>query len=94
MAGCGCSNGFGGSAGPFSKGRELVEFVYHAHGGTVRDQPIIRGAMDIVCQGCKTSFTLETYVGKCPDCGGVHAVAPMNPVAENVQFAGADFMLP
>ena len=94
MAGCGCSSGFGGSAGPFSKGRELVEFVYNAHGGTVRDQPIARGALDIMCQGCKASFTLETYVGKCPDCGGVHAVAPMNPVAENVQFGGADFMLP
>jgi hypothetical protein len=47
-----------------------------------------------VCQGCKASFSLETYVGKCPECGGVHAVAPMNPVAENVQFAGIDFTLP
>ena len=91
MTGCGCSSGTGG---PFSKGRELVEFVYSAHGGTVRAQPIARGAVEIVCQGCDADFTLETYLGKCPQCGGVHAVAPMNPVAENVQFAGVGFTLP
>ena len=93
MAGCGCSFDVGGTSGPFSKGRELVEFVYNAHGGTVRDQPIARGAIDIVCQGCRATFTLKTYLGKCTECGGVHAVAPMNPVAENVQFAGNDFSL-
>jgi hypothetical protein len=91
MSGCGCGNGFGGTNGPFSKGKELVEFVYNAHGGTVRDQPIIRGALEIKCQGCNTSFTLKTYLGKCPECDGFHAVAPMNPVAENVQFGGVGF---
>ena len=94
MTGCGCGNMADGTGGPFSKGKELVEFVYNAHGGTVRDQPIARGAVDIVSQGCEASFTLETYLGKCPKCGGVHAVAPMNPVAENVQFAGISFTLP
>lgn len=92
MSGCGCGCG-SGSGGPFSKGRELVEFVYGAHGGTVRDQPIIRGALEIICQGCNTPFTLETYLGKCPACGGVHAVAPMHPTAENVQFGGDGFSL-
>ncbi len=91
MSGCGCSGGVGG---PFSKGKELVEFVCNAHGGTVRDQPIIRGALETICQGCDTSFSLETYVGKCPNCGGVHAVAPMNPTVNNIQFAGKDFILP
>jgi len=93
MAGCGCNNEAGGTGGPFSKGKELVEFVYNAHGGTVRDRPISPRALDIECQGCKASFFLKTYVGKCPECGGVHAVAPMNPVAENVQFAGSGFIL-
>ena len=93
MRGCGCAGEKGGTGGPFSKGKELVEFVYYAHGGTVRNKPIARGALDIVCQGCSASFTLQTYVGKCPACGGVHAVVPMNPVAENVQFAGTDFIL-
>jgi hypothetical protein len=94
MTGCGCSGGAVGSAGPFSKGRELVEFVYNAHGGSVRGQRIARGAVEIVCQGCQASFLLETYLGTCPECGGVHAVAPMDPVAENVQFAGVDYRLP
>ena len=89
--GCGCNSGAGG---PFSKGKELVEFVYNAHGGSVRDQPITRGPIETVCHACDTRFTLETYLGKCPGCGGVHAVAPMNPTAENVQFAGKDFILP
>ncbi len=93
MAECGCSHEEGGTGGPFSKGKELVEFVYNAHGGAVRDQAISQGPLDILCQGCKASFTLTTYVGKCPECDGVHAVAPMNPVAENVQFAGVDFTL-
>ena len=93
MAGCGCNNE-AGSAGPFSKGKELVEFVYNAHGGAVRDQPISTGTLSILCQGCNVAFNLETYIGKCPECGGVHAVTPMNPTAENVQFAGIDYTLP
>jgi rRNA maturation endonuclease Nob1 len=72
----------------------LVEFVYNAHGGTVRNQPIARGPVAIACQGCDADFTLDTYLGRCPQCGGVHAVAPMNPVAENVQFAGTGYTLP
>jgi len=94
MAECGCGNAEGTAGGPFSKGQELVEFVCNAHGGTVRNQPISQGAIDISCQGCGAAFTLNTYVGQCPECGGAHAVAPMHPVAENVQFAGADFKLP
>ena len=89
ISGCGCGGGNG--AGPFSKGRELVEFVYNAHGGSVRDLPITRGALETNCQGCGVAFRLETYLGTCPDCGGVHAVAPMNPTVENIQFAGKDF---
>lgn len=89
MSQCGCaSSGYGG---PFSKGRELVEFVYNAHGGTVRSQPIRSGGLKNVCQGCRESFILETYVGACPHCGGVHAVAPMHPSVENIQFAGKGF---
>ncbi len=91
MAGCGCGTE---GDGPFSKGRELVEFVYNAHGGTVRDQAMARGAIEVVCQGCGAPFTMETYLAVCSGCGGVHAVAPMNPVPEKVQFAGKDYALP
>ena len=89
--GCGCASNGGG---PFSKGKELVEFVFHAHGGTVRDQKIQQGPIETVCQGCKATFILETYVGVCPECGGVHAVAPMCPTEEKIQFAGRDYTLP
>lgn len=89
--GCGCSNS---SGGPFSKGKELVEFVCQAHGGTVKDQMIRQGPIETICQGCNAPFILKTYVGVCSACGGVHAVAPMSPTAENVQFAGSGFVLP
>lgn len=93
MAGCGCSS-HPSKAGPFSKGKELIEFVYNAHGGAIRDQPISTGYLNVLCQGCTTPFTLKTYIGKCPNCGGVHGVTPMTPNVESVQFAGADYILP
>ena len=93
MSGCGCGCG-SGSGGPYSKGLELVEFVYNAHGGAVRDQQIKNGPLAVACQECGGSFALATYVGTCPACGGVHAVAPMFPTAENVQYAGKGYRLP
>ncbi len=89
--GCGCNSGEGG---PFSKGRELVDFVFHAHGGAVRDQKIMQGPLATVCQECSAAFHLETYLGLCPECGGVHAVSPMTPTAENIQYAGKEYILP
>lgn len=89
--GCGCNNG---SGGPFSKGIDLVEFVLQAHGGAIRDQKIMQGPIATTCQGCGAPFSLETYLGRCPECGGIHAVAPMSPTAANIQFAGKDYRLP
>lgn len=91
MSGCGCGTENG--SGPLSKGKALVEFVYNAHGGTVRDQPIRGGGLEATCQGCGEAFILQTYVGSCPKCGGLHAVAPMNPTSENIQFGGEGFTL-
>jgi hypothetical protein len=93
MSGCGCGCSSGGG-GPFSQGRELVDFVFHAHGGSVRDQKILQGPLAAVCQGCGAPFLLETYLGRCPACGGVHAVAPLAPAAEKIQFAGKGYQLP
>ena len=82
-------------AGPFSEGADLVLFVYHAHGGAVRGQPIQNGGLETTCQGCGKTFTLTTFVSLCPHCGGVHAVSPpRSDDAENIQFAGKDFKLP
>jgi len=71
-----------------------VDFVFHAHGGAVRGQKIMQGPLATVCQGCGAPFTLETYLGLCPECGGVHAVAPMAPTAEKIQYAGKEYQLP
>ena len=93
MSGCGCGCG-NGAGGPYSKGRELVEFVCNAHGGSVRDQPVRSGPLAVTCQECGAPFDLVTYVDSCPACGGVHAVAPMFATADNVQYGGRDFRLP
>lgn len=81
--------------GPFSEGRELVEFVLMAHNGAVAKTPIPNGGLPTKCQECGESFTLETFVAKCPKCGGVHAVSPPRcDDPANIQYAGADFRLP
>jgi hypothetical protein len=85
----------GSGAGPFAEGRELVEFVYQAHGGGLRSQAVPNGGLSTACQGCGTDFTLTTFVGQCPTCGGVHAVSPprcSDPA--NIQFAGDGYALP
>jgi len=91
MGSCGsCSSG----AGPFSEGKELVEFVYNAHGGAIKDQPLPH-ELKTKCQGCGEIFTLKTFVGKCPKCGGVHAVSPPRcDDPANIQFAGVGYKLP
>ncbi len=89
----GCSNCDSG-AGPFAEGRELVEFVSKVHDGAIKDQPISGGGLDTKCQGCGERFILKTFVGKCPECEGVHAVSPPRcDDAANIQFAGVGYRL-
>jgi hypothetical protein len=91
----GCCSNNGGNTGPFAEGRELVEFVYQAHGGGLRDQPVPSGGLVTICQGCGAEFTLTTFVGQCQACDGVHAISPpRSNDAANIQFAGKDFRLP
>ncbi len=93
MGQCGCG-GHAAGAGPFAEGRELVEFVSQAHGGSLRTRELPGDGLATNCQGCGVAFTLSTFVASCPACGGVHAISP--PRCEdpaNIQFAGADFRL-
>jgi hypothetical protein len=93
MGDCGTCGPAG--AGPFSLGRDLVEFVYRAHGGAVAVAPIPGGGINTTCQGCGERFVMRTFVSRCPKCGGVHAVSP--PRAQDpdgVQFAGVGYTLP
>lgn len=92
MGNCGCGHAAG--AGPFAEGRDLVEFVAQAHGGALRDTPLPAG-LPAECQGCGAAFVLATFVGNCPECGGIHAVSPPRAAdAANIQFAGAGYRLP
>jgi len=91
MGNCGCGHAVG--EGPYAEGRNLVEFVSRAHGGTLKNQSLPEG-LQTTCQGCGAAFTLATFVAGCPECGGVHAVSPPrcdNP--ENIQFAGVGYRL-
>lgn len=92
---CDCGSSRKPGVGPFANGRDLVEFVLNAHGGSVAVSAVPNGGLASVCQGCGASFVLETFVTACPACGGVHAVSPPranDPAA--IQFAGADFVRP
>jgi len=94
MENCGCG-GHAAGAGPFAEGRELVDFVSRAHGGGLRAQPLPGGGLATTCQGCGAAFILGTFVGRCPECSGVHAVSPprANDPA-NIQYAGAGYTAP
>ncbi|MBT1070294.1 hydrogenase maturation nickel metallochaperone HypA [Pelotalea chapellei] len=91
---CDCGSSRTSGVGPFATGRELVEFVLGAHGGSVATADLPNGGLKHACQGCGTSFVLKTFVQQCPSCGGVHAVSPPranDPTA--IQYAGGDFKL-
>lgn len=92
VCGSGCGDGHGG---PFSEGRELVEFVLQAHGGAVAKAEIPNGGLETRCQECGVEFVLTAFVGTCPKCGAVHAVSPPRcDDPTNIQYAGKDFRLP
>ena len=90
---CDCGSITTQQAGPYATGKDLVNFVLRAHGGSVAGSPLPNGGLAHVCQGCGEHFVLITFVQKCPACGGVHAVSP--PRANDpqaIQFAGSDFI--
>ena len=92
MGDCGsCGTG----AGPYSEGKESLSLKLNAHGGGIRNMPIPNGGLEVKCHGCGEKFILTTFVGKCPKCGGVHAVSPPRcDDPANIQFAGVSYKLP
>jgi len=62
MGSCGSCGPAGG--GPFSEGVELVEFVYNAHDGGVRNAPIPDGGLNAKCQGCGESEVALAVSGR------------------------------
>lgn len=91
---CDCGSSRAPGTGPFASGRALVEFVMNAHGGSVAVSAL-PNSLEHNCQGCGKIFVQETFVQRCPACGGVHAVSPPRATdASAIQFAGVDFVLP
>src|SRR3989304_6129367 len=87
--GNGCSDGRGG---PFSEGRELVEFVLQANGGGVAKAPIPNGGLNAKGQGCGAEVVLKNFFGVCPKGGGGHAGSPPRGDGPgNIQFGGKNF---
>lgn len=92
MSNCGCGHPAG--RGPFAEGRELVDFVSNAHGGSLKGHSLPNGGLPTACQGCGAPFVLATFVASCPACGGVHAVSPPRcDDPANIQFAGVGYRL-
>ena len=92
MGNCDCGQAAG--AGPFAEGRDLVDFVARAHGGTLRNESVPGGGLPTTCRECGTAFTLATFVYSCPECGGVHAVSPPRcGDSANIQYAGVGYQL-
>lgn len=90
---CECGSSRAPGVGPFATGRTLVEFVLQAHGGSVA-RSALPNALEHNCQGCGKAFVLETFVQRCPACGGVHAISPPRAAdATAIQFAGVDFVM-
>lgn len=89
---CDCGSTSRPGVGPFATGRALVEFVMHAHGGSVAVAELPDGGLETACQGCGTRFVQRTFVQNCPSCGGVHAVSPLRADdPDAIQYAGPDF---
>ncbi len=75
--------------GPLLKERNL----YSLSVGRMKDQSIPGGGLETYCQGCGKRFVLKTYAGKCPECGGVHAVSPPRSINhENIRFSGVGYV--
>jgi hypothetical protein len=60
--------------------------------GTAVIRLIPNGGLNTLCQGCGAAFTLITFIGKCPECGGVQAVSPPQCHDDaNIQFVGKGY---
>ncbi|MCK4690935.1 MAG: hypothetical protein KAT20_03955 [Desulfuromonadales bacterium] len=48
--------------------------------------------VEIGCEGCRTTFMMETLEAKCPNCGMVYGVTPCHASdASGIKAAGIDY---
>ncbi|MBI9035373.1 MAG: hypothetical protein JEZ03_12975 [Bacteroidales bacterium] len=77
-----------GCSGSFENGQQVVSKVRQM-GFSEGFMPM---PMDIVCQDCGKTFSMETFEAKCPECNMVYGVTPCHAFdPANVMAAGKDF---
>jgi len=77
-----------GCSGSFENGKQTVDKV-RMMGFSNQYMPM---PLKVVCGECNNTFEMNTYEGKCTNCGSVHGVTPCHAFdPENVQSAGKDY---
>ncbi len=77
-----------GCAGSFENGKQVVDKV-RMMGFAEQYMPM---PMEIECGECGKGFEMETFEGRCPECGMVYGVTPCHAFdPANVMAAGIDY---
>ena len=77
-----------GCAGSFETGQQVIDKV-RTMGFAEQVMPM---PLDIKCEGCGHSFSMETFESKCPECDMVYGVVPCHAFdASNVASAGINY---
>ncbi len=76
-----------GCTGSFENGKQVVAKL-RMMGFSNQPMPF---PLEIKCERCGTTFTMETFESKCPECGMVYGVTPCHAFdPSNVMAAGDD----
>lgn len=77
-----------GCLGSFKNGKQVVDKI-RMMGYATQAMPM---ALQIDCDECGKEFQMETFEGKCPDCGMIFGVTPCSASsAANVKAAGKNY---
>jgi len=79
---------YDGCSGAFDSGKDVVDKV-RAMGF---DSQFMPAPADMKCSECGETFLMETFEGKCPNCGMVYGVTPCHAFdIENIKAAGINY---
>lgn len=77
-----------GCSGGFNNGQQVVDKV-RMMGFSPQNMPV---PLEIECKECGSSFSMDTFESKCPDCNMVYGVTPCHAFdPENVMAAGVNY---
>ena len=77
-----------GCHGQFESGAQVVNKLrMMGYSGYAMPQPI-----ELICEGCQTSFVMATFEARCGHCGMVYGVTPCHATdAASIRAAGVDY---